>query len=54
LGRPIGGELITTPESLEVGFFPVEKALEMVTWKNFRQRIEYCLNEKFHPFYVEF
>jgi ADP-ribose pyrophosphatase YjhB (NUDIX family) len=54
LGRPIGGELITTPESLEVGFFPVEKALEMVTWKNFRKRIEYCLNEKFHPFYVEF
>jgi hypothetical protein len=27
IGRPIGGELITTPESLEVGFFPVEKAL---------------------------
>ncbi|MFL6516799.1 MAG: ADP-ribose pyrophosphatase, partial [Bacillus sp. (in: firmicutes)] len=39
--------------SLEVGFFPVEEAWEMVTWNNFRQRIEYCLNEKLHPFYVE-
>jgi 8-oxo-dGTP diphosphatase len=54
LGIPIGGKLTTTPESLEVGFFSVERALEMVTWKNFRQRIEYCLNEKNHPFYIEF
>lgn len=54
LGKPIGGELTTSPESLEVGFFPIEIALEMVTWKNFRQRIEYCLNEKLHPFCIEF
>ncbi|TDX39608.1 NUDIX hydrolase [Cytobacillus oceanisediminis] len=54
LGKPIGGELTTSPESLEVGFFPVKKALEMVTWKNFRQRIEFSLNEKLHPFYIEF
>ena len=53
LGRPIGGELTTSPESLEVGYFPIEIALEMVTWKNFRQRIEYCLNEDLHPFYIE-
>ncbi|GGG14888.1 hypothetical protein GCM10010912_69150 [Paenibacillus albidus] len=54
LGRPVGGELVTTPECLEAGFFPIEEALEMVTWKNFRQRIEFCLNEELHPFYVEF
>ena len=54
LGKPIGGELITTPESLESGFFPLEKALQMVTWKNFKQRIEYCLDERCHPFYIEF
>jgi 8-oxo-dGTP diphosphatase len=54
LGKPVGGELTTTPESLEVGFFPIEVALEMVTWKNFRQRIDFCLNEGLHPFYVEF
>ena len=54
LGIPIGGELTTSSESLEVGFFPIKKALEMVTWKNFKQRIEYCLNENLQPFYVEF
>ncbi|MFD0618263.1 NUDIX hydrolase [Paenibacillus sp. GCM10027629] len=54
LGRPIGGELTTTPESLEVGFFPIEVALEMVTFRNFRQRVEYCLNSELQPFYVEF
>jgi 8-oxo-dGTP diphosphatase len=54
LGIPIGGELTTSSESLEVGFFPIKKALEMVTWKNFKQRIEYCLNENLQPYYVEF
>jgi 8-oxo-dGTP diphosphatase len=53
LARPIGGKLTTSPESVEVGFFPIQEALEMVTWKNFRQRIEYCLNEELHPFYIE-
>ncbi|WP_274648780.1 NUDIX hydrolase [Paenibacillus humicola] len=54
LGRPVGGELTTSPESLAVGFFPIETALEMVNWGNLKQRIELCLNEKSHPFYVEF
>jgi 8-oxo-dGTP diphosphatase len=54
LAKPLGGKLTTSPESLEVGFYPIEKALEMVTWKNFRQRIEHCLNENAHPFYIEF
>ncbi|MBD1381539.1 NUDIX hydrolase [Metabacillus arenae] len=54
LGIPIGGELTTSSESLEVGFFPIKEALEMVTWKNFRQRIEYCLNDNLQPFCIEF
>ncbi|MBS3680774.1 NUDIX hydrolase [Ornithinibacillus massiliensis] len=54
LGRPIGGVPTTSPESLEVGFFPIEEALEMVTVLNFRQRIEYCLDETMQPFYVDF
>ena len=54
LGKPTGGELTTSSESLEVGYFPIEKALEMVTWKNFRQRIEYCLNERLQPFNIPF
>ncbi|TGU66704.1 ADP-ribose pyrophosphatase, partial [Mesorhizobium sp. M00.F.Ca.ET.186.01.1.1] len=35
-------------------FFPVEEALQKVTWSNFRQRISLCLQEEKHPFYVEF
>ncbi|MDQ0193272.1 NUDIX hydrolase [Paenibacillus wynnii] len=54
LGKPIGGELTTSVESLEVGFFPLSEALEMVTWTSFRQRIEYCLNPDLQPFYIEF
>ncbi|MCA0173923.1 NUDIX hydrolase [Bacillus sp. RAR_GA_16] len=54
LANYVGGELTTSSESLEVGFFPTEKALHMVTWKNFRQRMEYCLDEEHQPFYVAF
>ncbi|WP_095396725.1 NUDIX hydrolase [Cytobacillus praedii] len=54
LAKAIGGVPATSPESLEVGFFPIKQALEMVTWKNFRQRIEYCLDDCVQPFYVEF
>ncbi|MCM3444245.1 NUDIX hydrolase [Metabacillus halosaccharovorans] len=54
LAKPIGGVLTTSSESLEVGFYPIEKALEMVTWKNFTQRIKYCLDNELHPFYIEF
>lgn len=25
----------------------------MVTWKNLRLRLEYCLNDEVQPFYVE-
>ena len=54
LGKAIGGVPTASPESLEVGFFPIKEALEMVTWKNFRQRIKYCLDESLQPFLVEF
>lgn len=54
LAKPVGGKLTTSPESLEVGFYPIEQALEMVTILNFRQRIEYCLDESKHPFYIDF
>jgi 8-oxo-dGTP diphosphatase len=54
LAKPIGGELTTTDECLDYGFFPIEEALDMVTHKNFRQRFEYCLDEGRQPFYVEF
>ncbi|SHS82871.1 Putative MutT/NUDIX-like protein [Mycobacteroides abscessus subsp. abscessus] len=53
IGKVVGGQLTKSPESLEVGYFPIEKALEMVTWKHFKKRIQYCLNEEVHPFFVE-
>jgi len=54
LAKPTGGTLTTSPESLEVGFFPIDQALKMITIENFRQRIEYCLDDNKHPFCVEF
>lgn len=53
IGKVVGGQLTTSSESLEVGFFSIEKALEMVTWKHFKKRIEYCINDAVHPFFVE-
>ncbi|MCM3723711.1 NUDIX hydrolase [Solibacillus isronensis] len=54
LAKPIGGTPTTSPESLEVGYFPIEEALEMVTFGNFRQRIAYCLDTTKHPFFIDF
>lgn len=54
IAKPIGGTPTTSPESLEVGYFPIEEALEMVTVGNFRQRIEYCLDATKHPFFIDF
>lgn len=54
LANQVGGELTTTEEALEVGYFSIKDALHMVTWKNFRERIEKCLDASQQPFYVEF
>ena len=54
LAKAIGGTPTTSAESLEVGFFSIQEALELVTLKNFRERIEFCLDESKHPFYVAF
>ncbi|KIL34233.1 ADP-ribose pyrophosphatase [Cohnella kolymensis] len=54
LAKYIGGTPITTTESLESGFFPIDKALTMVTYMNFWERIEVCLKPIEEPVYVEF
>lgn len=54
LGKAIGGDLQTSSESLDVGFFTIEEALEMVKWSNFRDRIIKSLNQEEHPFFVAF
>lgn len=51
-GRCSGGELRTSAESLEVGFFEPERALQMVTHSNFRERIALCLDPRSQPFFV--
>lgn len=53
LARYVGGELCTSDESVEVGFFTYDEVMEMVTWKNFKERIALSLNEK-EPFLVTF
>jgi 8-oxo-dGTP diphosphatase len=54
IAKPIGGQLQAGQECLDVGYFPVETALRLVSWKIFKQRILYCLDEKKQPFFVEF
>ena len=54
LAKPIGGKLTTSAESLEVDYFPIDQALNMITIESFRQRIEYCIDSSKQPFYVEF
>ena len=54
LAKPIGGTFTTSAESLVVGFYPIATALEMVTWRNFKERIEYCLDERKQPFCIDF
>lgn len=40
LAKPIGGVPMRTSESLETGFFPIEEALKMVTFMNFREELK--------------
>src|SRR5690606_21175226 len=54
LAKPIGGVPTTSSERSEVRFFRIEQALEMITSKNFRQRIEHRVDESKHPCNVEF
>ncbi|MGP9039854.1 NUDIX hydrolase [Cytobacillus kochii] len=54
LAKPTGGEPTTSSESLAVGYFPIDQALQMIEWQNYRQRVEYCLVEGRHPFFVGF
>ncbi|GLV57257.1 hypothetical protein KDH_40930 [Dictyobacter sp. S3.2.2.5] len=54
LATPIGGQFQTSEESLEVRYYPIDEALNMVSWKNFRERILHCLDKSKHPFFVAF
>lgn len=44
-GRAVSGELTTSEESLEVGWFDKEQALELIGEDFVRDRVKYMLNE---------
>ncbi len=54
LGTSIGGELQTSCESLEVGFFDVEEALVLIENEDFKNELLHCLNNEAEPFYISF
>lgn len=51
--KPIGGTLRTSEESLEVGWYPVSTALDLVPRPTMRQRIELTLASSTTPFLIE-
>ncbi|MGV3464912.1 MAG: NUDIX hydrolase [Heyndrickxia sp.] len=53
-GKAIGGKPRTSSESLEVGFYTIEEALEMITWPTFKERILKSLNQEEQPFFEAF
>jgi 8-oxo-dGTP diphosphatase len=54
VGRPVGGQLRTSAESIEVGWHALPNALDRVTWPTFRKRIEMTLDSTGWPFLVEY
>lgn len=54
LGKPLEGELKTSAESLEVGFFSFEEALKMITNKDFKKELIKVMDVEKHPFFITF
>jgi len=41
-------------ESLDVDFFPISVAFRMISWKIYKQRLLYSLDDSSQPFFIEF
>lgn len=54
LGKPLEGELKTSDESLEVGFFSFEEALKMITNQDFKEELIKVMDVEKHPFFITF
>ncbi|ATP39711.1 ADP-ribose pyrophosphatase [Solibacillus sp. R5-41] len=54
IGTPISGEFQTGLESLEVSFFDIDDALQLIKNEDFKQELLHCLNEKAEPFFIYF
>jgi ADP-ribose pyrophosphatase len=53
IARPVGGQLRTCAESLDVGFFGKQEALSLIERDDFRNEVAKCLDFDHHPFYIE-
>ena len=51
-GEMIGGELEQSDESIDIGFFSIDSAENMITWASFKERLNRCLNGKEKPFII--
>lgn len=54
LGTAIDGKLQTSNESVEVGFFTIEQALQLITTNDFKEELLACLEKENHPFFITF
>lgn len=54
LGKPVHGELKTCAESLALGFFSREEALQMITNEDFKEELLQVLDKNSHPFFLTF
>ncbi|WP_445486896.1 NUDIX hydrolase [Niallia sp. 03133] len=54
LGTPISNILSTSCESLDVGYYQVEEALEMIKYEQFKEELLQCLHNKIEPFFLTF
>lgn len=53
LGTPLSSNVVGGDDALDAVFFPIEEALNKVTWKTYKERIMKCLNKEEHPFFIE-
>ncbi|UOE95227.1 NUDIX hydrolase [Alkalihalobacillus sp. LMS39] len=54
LGSPVSGKLQTSVESVDVGFFSIEEAVNMIKIPDFIEELLLCLDKEKHPFYISF
>ncbi|WP_042471776.1 NUDIX hydrolase [Bacillus ndiopicus] len=54
IGKPVSGNLNTSNESLEVGFFSLEQALQLITNEDFKMELLSCYDKALQPFTLFF
>lgn len=54
LAKPVGGQPTTSSESLQVGYYSLEDAYQMIDRNYLIERINHALDEATHPFLLEY